>query len=123
MDRVLGMRLVYKHPEMARAVNFDYMNQEMIWTGLTEFIMFIRPYLPLAKWKLSLKQYWNQDTLDPHNCLICIQKDHSQTKARIPFKTSCGHIFCYYCIQSHLLAHPQAPCPACQSAITDIYRL
>lgn len=35
IDRLLGLRLVYIHPNTARAVSFEWMNRQLVWHGFT----------------------------------------------------------------------------------------
>lgn len=35
IDRMLGMRMVYKYRSLPRQVSFEYMNRNLVWTGLT----------------------------------------------------------------------------------------
>ena len=55
VDRILGMRLVYQHPKTARQISFEFMNQQLVWQGFSEFIMFILPLLNLDKIRRSMK--------------------------------------------------------------------
>lgn len=35
IDRLLGMRLVYGRPSVARFVNFEFMNRQLVWHGFS----------------------------------------------------------------------------------------
>lgn len=54
MDRLLGMRLVYAHPTMSRQVSFEFLNQQLVWHGLSEFLLFVIPLFNIPQ----LKQAW-----------------------------------------------------------------
>lgn len=39
---------------------------------------------------------------------------------RTPYETNCGHVFCYYCLRSNMLANNSFPCPRCGTTVTEI---
>ena len=42
-DRVLGMRLVYANRALHRHVSFEFLNRQLVWNALTEFLLFLLP--------------------------------------------------------------------------------
>ena len=44
-DRVLGMRLVYANRALHRHVSFEFLNRQLVWNALTEFLLFLLPLL------------------------------------------------------------------------------
>ena len=59
----------------------------------------------------------DSDTLlgsDP--CPLC----HRDPRPRLPFAAACGHVFCYYCARSNMLADPGFTCPTCAAPVSDI---
>ena len=49
VDRLLGMELVYIEPRMNRQVVFDLINQQLVWHGFSEFLLFFLPLINLHK--------------------------------------------------------------------------
>lgn len=44
-DRLLGIRLVYANRSAARNVSFEFLNRQLVWQALTEFLVFLLPLL------------------------------------------------------------------------------
>lgn len=44
-DRVLGIRLVYANRSAVRNVSFEFLNRQLVWQALTEFLVFLLPLL------------------------------------------------------------------------------
>lgn len=119
--RLLGIRLASTTRKVSRQVNFEFQNRQLVWNAFTEFLLFILPLLNLAKIKRTLLKYIVRDNssgegssktgelefLPERTCAICYKEDEGTvTKKEItnPYKsTSCGHTYCYVCIESKLL--------------------
>ena len=56
LARVLGMRLVYAARSQPRMLNFEYLNQQLVWHGFTEFLMFLVPLLSSSRVFSALKR-------------------------------------------------------------------
>jgi peroxin-2 len=54
VDRLLGMRLALINPKLSRQVSFEFMNQQLVWHGLSEFLMFLMPLLNLPALKQTI---------------------------------------------------------------------
>lgn len=124
--RLLGAKQYYQNPQVARQISFEYMNRQLLWHGLTEFMTFIVPIIPFQSWKRGIT--WTVDKItSPFTSPTALQQPDvanmqcgiCQEEAHTPYETSCNHIFCYYCIQSH----DSDDCPTCQSPITCKKRL
>ncbi|KAF6263305.1 Pex12 amino terminal region-domain-containing protein [Scenedesmus sp. NREL 46B-D3] len=50
-ERLLGARLVYKQPNMSRLISFEYLNRQLVWQELSEFLLFLLPLINVAKVK------------------------------------------------------------------------
>lgn len=124
VDRLLGVRLVYIRPIMMRSVSFEFMNRQLVWSGFTEFAMFLLPFLNLDKIRRTIKRRFfraeqSVHTLAPSTtCVICMSDPIT-----MPYVTACNHIFCYYCIKSNLLADRRFACPRCGEPTAPIRRL
>ncbi len=49
LERLLGARLVYATPNMARAISFEYLNRQLVWRELSEFLLFLLPLVNIGK--------------------------------------------------------------------------
>ena len=122
-----------------RHVSFDLMNRQLLWHGFSEFVFFILPLVNIARLKnfivriffsiaappsasstintttsntrLKRTRPHPRDNLPPA-CLIC-----DSSRINRPYMTSCMHVFCYYCIQSNVMADPFYPCPCCGESV------
>ncbi|KAI8099322.1 uncharacterized protein BX664DRAFT_18741 [Halteromyces radiatus] len=80
------------------------------------------------------------DKLPDNQCAICHDNSSSSdtsndgTSAPIgqvqdysvhnPYKTSCGHVYCYYCIQSKMVVFgDEWPCLRCGEKVESIHKL
>lgn len=54
VDRLVGMRLVYDSPLMVRNVSFAFMNQELVWNGFAELVLFLFPLINFDKIRRTL---------------------------------------------------------------------
>jgi peroxin-2 len=50
-ERLLGARLIYKQPNMSRLISFEYLNRQLVWQELSEFLLFLLPLINVAKVK------------------------------------------------------------------------
>eukprot|EP00455_Lapot_gusevi_P032035 TRINITY_DN3490_c0_g1_i5.p1 TRINITY_DN3490_c0_g1~~TRINITY_DN3490_c0_g1_i5.p1 ORF type:complete len:343 (+),score=34.99 TRINITY_DN3490_c0_g1_i5:135-1163(+) len=125
IDRLLGMRLVYLHPKLSRHVSFEFMNQQLVWHGFSEFLLFMMPLINFAKlrmwmsravrWVLRLTTSSDQPILP--GCPVC-RADPIPS----PHVANCGHIFCYYCVRGSQLAESRFRCPQCDEVVHTIQR-
>ena len=58
MERLIGARLVYRQPSMSRLVSFEYLNRQLVWQELSEFMLFLLPLINVSKVSLLLG-VWN----------------------------------------------------------------
>jgi len=49
VERVIGARLVYRQPNMSRLISFEYLNRQLVWQELSEFLLFLLPLINVAK--------------------------------------------------------------------------
>ncbi|ORY91022.1 Pex12 amino terminal region-domain-containing protein [Syncephalastrum racemosum] len=139
IDRVLGMRLVYAQKSQNRQVSFEFLNRQMVWHAFTEFLLFLVPLINVEKLKLRLtrmllpKSYLvsskGYDQLPQNQCAVCHDAASAETDqmqvldftVHNPYQTNCGHIYCYYCIQSKLSVFgDEWPCLRCGERVVSI---
>lgn len=58
VERLIGARLVYRQPSMSRLVSFEYLNRQLVWQELSEFMLFLLPLINVSKVSLLLG-VWN----------------------------------------------------------------
>lgn len=141
IDRVLGMRLVYAQKSQNRQVSFEFLNRQMVWHAFTEFLLFLVPLINVEKLKLKLtrmllpKSYLvsskGYDQLPRNQCAVCHDSASTETDqmqvldftVHNPYQTNCGHIYCYYCIQSKLSVFgDEWPCLRCGERVVSIVK-
>lgn len=116
-DRIVGAQLRYRRPRVQRQLTFDFMNQELVWTGASEFLLFIVPLLNTSALRSLMRKAFGKSTTvksgDDGSCGVC--GAHPIT---VPVMSSCNHLFCYYCLRASRMA-PDFKCPVCDSEITS----
>ena len=132
VHRVLGICLTPVVSDLLKFsgnnVNFEFQNRQLVWNIMTEFLIFVFPFLQFGKLKRmarkllpsskeSKEKQFNGAQQGPFfnlpvsQCAICHQNheaamSHMQTKGMAsssflvtnPCITSCGHLYCYVCL-------------------------
>lgn len=89
----------------SRLVNYEFQNRQLVWNALTEFLLFIMPFVDVNKVQRSLVSWFrpsqdasreNMSTLPDRQCAIC---DELLT---VPSFGECGHMYCYVCLRIKL---------------------
>ena len=90
----------------ARVLNFSLMNRKLIWDV---YEMFLKTVLPFGHGYASFycrflskalknifyfNSYMGADDSNENMCIICSEK------VVMPMKSDCGHLGCYYCVNS-----------------------
>ncbi|KAI9480440.1 MAG: hypothetical protein EXX96DRAFT_180458 [Benjaminiella poitrasii] len=90
----------------------------------------MRTLLPKS-YLVSSKGY---DQLPRHQCAVCHDASSSENNnlplgqvqnfsVHNPYETNCGHLYCYYCIQSKIsIFGDEWPCLRCGEKVTDIHK-
>lgn len=125
VERLLGARLVYERATMSRAVSFEYMNRQLVWTEFSELLLLVLPLLNLDSFKRtflspfaggggsSAAGVYADDT-----CPVC-----GAHPIVVPYVASpCGHLYCYYCVRTRTLADASFKCLACSAKVVAIGR-
>jgi peroxin-2 len=117
MEWIFGMKMEYQKSEMSRMISFEFMNRQLVWQAMTEFIISMIPFISQFKWgRVKRKE------IPPKVCAFCYEKG-DVGDIQIPFAANCGHVFCYYCVSSRIIADPKLSCPHCSAVITEINRV
>ncbi|EIW70622.1 hypothetical protein TREMEDRAFT_68135 [Tremella mesenterica DSM 1558] len=100
--RILGLRLVPSSPHVTRLVSYEFMNRQLVWGALTEFLMFSVPLFPTLPTFLTpstllqpLKNFLTQEISIDYTSLPSVTpqsieqttKAHSGEYANLPLST------------------------------------
>lgn len=121
-ERLLGVRPVFVRDQSAREINFHYMNRELLWHGFAEFLIFLLPLINVWKLKTCVSALFSvsdradrKSESDRHpECGICAEWPV------MPHSIGCSHVFCYYCVKSHMAADVFFTCPKCGAEVTAV---
>ncbi|RKO98112.1 hypothetical protein CXG81DRAFT_8620 [Caulochytrium protostelioides] len=123
LERFLGMRMVYRSLSVERFISFEYMNRQLVWQTITEFLLVTLPLIRRFSVIPKMSFMWRPRSrlhLPKHICPICMERGESDVQIKLPYAMDCGHFYCYYCIQSSLMRNPKALCMRCGQATTTI---
>ena len=125
IDRFLKMRLVYTHDAGSHQLSFEYLNRDLLFTSFHDFAMFLLPiinvdsilrssfrsvrvFLSAIKRIMGLRDVQSsisevvrvgggqeKPSRVDITCQVC-----AASPACMPYKLSCGCIFCYYCLRT-----------------------
>ncbi len=114
LERILGLPLRPISPFRARSVAFDYMNRQLVWQGLTEFLLFFAPLISMGRMVKFFRRNAPNPSLAVDECGICgvrpLDNPHGSS--------TCRHAACYFCIAQKLEDDADYPCPKCGHSIT-----
>eukprot|EP01062_Namystynia_karyoxenos_P079384 TRINITY_DN835_c0_g1_i1.p1 TRINITY_DN835_c0_g1~~TRINITY_DN835_c0_g1_i1.p1 ORF type:complete len:393 (+),score=89.70 TRINITY_DN835_c0_g1_i1:71-1180(+) len=122
VDRILGLRLVNYKSKVIKVWNFEFMDRQLWWTHLTEFLTFALPFINFLPRIRRMFRAVKGNALGPRLpddvCAIC-----NISPIQVEGVAPCGHRFCYYCISSRVTAAAgSASCPRCGEGITTVAR-
>lgn len=118
LQRLLGLGMSHTRKQISQTPAYAYMNREILWHGFTEFIFTVLPLVNvsrLRRWYNSVAMkcgIWLPQPMD-NCCPVC------NSVPCMPHLPDCGHIHCYYCLKSNLLADEMFQCCICNSPITQ----
>eukprot|EP00656_Telonema_subtile_P043120 TRINITY_DN4951_c0_g2_i1.p1 TRINITY_DN4951_c0_g2~~TRINITY_DN4951_c0_g2_i1.p1 ORF type:complete len:264 (-),score=39.60 TRINITY_DN4951_c0_g2_i1:443-1234(-) len=134
IEQLVGARLVPAQRHGARgSMPFDFLNQQLVFNGLTEFTRWAVPVFSAAQSKMlalgnSLVHHMQPSAAhtpsvasDPaswaHDCSVC-----DASPAVMGFAGSCGHVGCYVCLRAAVMDDPHARCSRCGVALSTLRR-
>jgi peroxin-2 len=104
IERVLRMRLVYIESRVLRQISFEFLNQQLLWQGMSEFMLFLMPLINFNWFIMVFRNVFvNPVAREIRGCGICNSEDIT-----MPHVTPCGHLYCYYCISARVKVHEDA---------------
>lgn len=122
LERMVGARMVYNHVGMSRHISFDYLNRQLIWSKISDFILFLLPLVNVDAVKNLLHVYLPANStlvgapVDA-SCAICGTMRKSPIRCQV---LPCRHTFCYYCIASRMAKRKETKCHVCSGGISRI---
>eukprot|EP01006_Ploeotia_vitrea_P049263 TRINITY_DN67324_c11_g7_i1.p1 TRINITY_DN67324_c11_g7~~TRINITY_DN67324_c11_g7_i1.p1 ORF type:complete len:270 (+),score=85.75 TRINITY_DN67324_c11_g7_i1:3-812(+) len=145
LERLLSMRLIYIQSRVARQVSFEFMNQQLVWHGFSEFLLFVIPLIDFGAIVRGMKRVLaiqapehhghgdagdsrrDMSSMDPAAVESAAKARHSAAQCPIcdnnpiimPHITPCGHVYCYTCLRSHCMADPSFACRHCNRVVTS----
>ncbi|CCU81443.1 peroxisomal biogenesis factor 2 [Blumeria hordei DH14] len=60
LDRILKLRLVPINNQASRQVSFEYLNRQLVWHAITEFLLFLLPLVGISRWKRWISRIWKK---------------------------------------------------------------
>jgi peroxin-2 len=129
LERLVGARLVYRDVGASRHISFDYLNRQLIWSEVSDFILFLLPllnagcigrlmnkYLPMNEsMRGAVSSVGSEAT-----CSVCETVRESPLRCQA---LPCKHAFCYYCMASRLAARKDPRCFVCSERIETVSML
>ena len=100
-------------PQALRSPSYHLMNREIMWHGFSELIFFLLPHINTFAVRNWLRRLALPLSHQP-NPSLCAYCSHPPTMAQI---ASCGHMYCYYCLQANCMADPGFTCTLCSHKI------
>ncbi|ORY77715.1 Pex12 amino terminal region-domain-containing protein [Protomyces lactucae-debilis] len=124
LHRILKVQLKPKSAAY-RAVSFEFLNRQLVWSQFTEFLLVFLPLINLPRLKQKLTSYLPRTEsqslsfLPQKVCAICYNEGLEDADVVNPYQADCGDIYCYGCIMSQLrLSEGEGwPCLRCASII------
>lgn len=146
LERLVGARLVYAQPSAARAISYEYLNRQLVWSELSELLLFLLPLFDVAAVKRALRSALPRLPMLTGARLTTQQQQQGGRKEAgedaalsgrgsggqacgicgaatvlTPYAAQpCGHVFCYYCLRSHVLADCGFTCPRCLARVEGL---
>lgn len=125
LDRIIGARLVYGDVRASRHVSFDYLNRQLIWSEVSDFVLFVLPLLHIGSVGRFVNKYLPMNesirgsgTIGADvTCPVCETTKESPVRCQaIP----CRHMYCYYCFASRLGTSADPRCYVCSVPVRHV---
>jgi len=89
-------------------LSYEFLNRQLTWTSLTEFLLFILPLILPSYRRLRRRLAWATKSGDPETaalatlpdrfCAICFSQGREGRLITNPYCGECGHVYCYTCL-------------------------
>ena len=122
LERLVGARMVYSHLRASRHISFDYLNRQLIWSEISDFILFLLPLVNVGAVRSLLQTYipMNRSLAglpSDASCAICGSIKDSPIRCQV---LPCRHTYCYYCIAGRMTQQNERLCFVCSGEISSI---
>ncbi len=122
LERLIGARLVYGDVRASRHVSFDYLNRQLIWSEVSDFVLFVLPLLHVGSVGRLVNKYlpMNESIRGTATagagatCPVCETTKESPIRCQA---MPCRHTFCYYCFASRVGTAADPRCYACSAPV------
>ncbi|KAE8152149.1 Pex12 amino terminal region-domain-containing protein [Aspergillus avenaceus] len=78
VDRILRIRLTPPSAQASREVSFEYLNRQLVWHAVTEFLLFLLPLVGISRWRRWLSRAWRKTV----SSLKSSDDDHEESEKR-----------------------------------------
>ena len=121
-DRLLKFRLLHTDPSRIRSLNFEFMNQLLVWQSFIQFLGVVKPMVSSSVIKEWLSRLWSRSAAaaSPAKeaaCPICLAEPIDS-----PHVGDCGHRYCYFCLMSAIMKDKRYACARCGTPISRCQR-
>lgn len=119
VERILGLKMVHGTQEVVRLTNLMILNQQVSSRALAWLLEVLNIGSIVRRVTNSLHAIAVSREAAPENrCCACYELP------TIPQRSNCGHLYCYYCIQSRLIraeSDGYFPCLRCGKRMTSCH--
>merc|ERR1719357_1016670 len=91
------------------------MNQQLAWSSLSEFCLFVGPFVNFRRIKSFLFSKFSSTKAGKEACAICLT-----AKPALRWVANCGHSFCYFCVSAAMIEQPNFSCPCCHTRVVSL---
>lgn len=136
--RIAGVDMCYADVGATRAVSFEFVNRQLVWSGFAEFLVFLSPVLASSRitrllWRAAgtavptVREGATLSSSEPagegrsalgQSCGVCGSSTPTMPHLALP----CRHRFCYVCIAVSIEKEPSVSCQHCGVAVHAIAR-
>jgi len=102
-------------PTLGRGIAYEFMNQQLAWSSLSELCLFLGPLLNFRRIKSYLFSKFSSTKAGKEACAICLT-----AKPALRWVANCEHSFCYFCVSAARIEQPNFSCPCCHSKVVSL---
>ncbi|GAB0089543.1 peroxisome biogenesis factor 2 [Sergentomyia squamirostris] len=128
VDFLLGLQYCDAEGKSQRNIGYFHMTRELLWAGFIEFIGNVLPFINYHKLKRRLQAVLGEkkssgrmeavQLTEKTLCCFCKQRP------TLPHElSSCGHIYCYFCLRGNFEADPDFRCLLCGQPGVDFAKV
>jgi peroxin-2 len=134
-DRILKLQLLpLTKSQPHHLLSYEFLNRQLTWTSLTEFLLFILPLILPSYRRIRrrlVRSIKSEDSqigalaeLPTRFCAICFSKGREGRLITNPYCGECGHPYCYVCLMEEVAAEEGDgwACLRCGQVIRHIKR-